>query len=246
VSTNQLPSSVVDKDHELEGRAERSSEALAKHRWHWTLDPNNPGKVSQREYARAVGRSQTTVSHYAQGHQLYVERLIGPANQQLSITDAIRLASQSVENRAMTEAIAAGLEQPVANVARGDNRQRRDIIVHAQDRAQRRGTDPVDEARNIAEHQRKFRESVSKQKAEKAKATSLRFIAIEGKLSSAKRYLIDALREAENVNLDGEEMELLRGTIGNLRALLNLLDARMAGEINVDWDAELAKLGGGS
>jgi hypothetical protein len=96
LSTIQLPPSAIQKDHELEGRAERSSEALAKHRWHWTLDPSNPGKVSQREYARAVGRSQTTVSHYAQGHQLYVERLIGPANRQLSITDAIRLASQSV------------------------------------------------------------------------------------------------------------------------------------------------------
>ena len=33
-----LPQSVVEEDRRLESSAESASEALAKHRWHWTLD----------------------------------------------------------------------------------------------------------------------------------------------------------------------------------------------------------------
>jgi hypothetical protein len=38
-------------------------------------------------------------------------------------------------------------------------------------------------------------------------------------------------------------MDLMRHSIANLRALLDLIDLRMAGEANIDWDAELEKLG---
>ena len=41
-----------------------------------------------------------------------------------------------------------------------------------------------------------------------------------------------------------EEMELLRSTVSSINAILTLLDLRMAGTPDIDWDAELEKIGG--
>lgn len=247
MSSNQLPANVVEMDRTLEGRTEKASEALAKLRWHWTLDEGNSERVSQATYAKAVGRGRSVIAHYANGYKLFLERSVSPANA-LSITDAVRLASQSVEQREMTEAIAEGLKQPVANVARGDNRQRRDIIAHAQDRATRRGTNPVDEARDIAEHQRKSRETQQKVRHQKNQQRSLRYVEIEGDLATAQRRLLHALSVADDVAFNESEKEVLRDAVAKVQAILKLIDLRLSGDNTYDWDAELARLseGGGT
>ena len=240
-----IPQNVIDKDHELEGRTERSTEALAKHRWHWTVDENNHLRIPIKAYARAVGRQPKVVRDYATGYAMFVERQ-GGAGRPLTLADAIRLAGQAEDERAMTEAIAEGLKQPVANVARGDNRTRRDIAHVARERAGRRGTDPVDEAREVAARHRQTGEMDKRHRDEARERRSIRFVSIEGSLAKAKRHLTDALREAEGVDFDAEEMDLMRSTIANVKALLNLIDARMAGQPDIDWDAEMAKLSGGA
>lgn len=242
-----VPQSVVDKDHELEGRHERASELLAKHRWRQTLDPAGP-QYPMREYARAVERNYNTVKRYAKGYALYTERMAEPPRgSTFTIQDAIRLADQSAEMQEFSEAIAEGSGRPIAQVARGDNRRRtREIIGQAQERAERRGTNPVDEAREIAERQRRSRELAARQRRERAQARSTRYLSVEGHLAGAQRRLRQAMDEAVNVEFSDEEMELLRTTIDQIKALLRLLDLRMAGEADVDWDAELAGLNGGA
>jgi hypothetical protein len=239
----EIPRSVVETDHRLEGAHDRASEELAQHRWHCCLDPDGP-KYPIRQYARAVGRNDATIARYAKGWALYVDRLAAPrAGGAFSLQDAIRQSEMSVENQEFAEAIADGAGKPVAQVSRGDNRHKmHEIVGHAKERAERRGTNPVDEARDIARHQRQSKEMDERNRKAKAKARSLRFVEIEGDLAAAKRRLLHALRTAEGVGFAEEEMELIRDTIGTVQAILQLLDLRMAGTPDVDWDGELEKL----
>lgn len=240
-----IPQTTIEKDHDLEGKATRTTEALAKHRWHHTLDPDGP-QYSIRSYADAVGRQEATIRRHAKGYAMYVARATGATpGVALSLEDAFRLSEQSAEQQEFSEAIAEGLGEPVGRVARGDNAHRRNTIIgQARDRAARRGTDPVDEAREIAIRTRRTRDMNSRHRQERARRTPVRFTIAEGKLAKAKRAVLDAMRELEGVDLSAEEMELMRGTIGNLTSLLHLLDMRMAGNPNIDWDGELARLSG--
>ena len=242
-----IPQNVVAKDHELEGRSDRASEALAKHRWHWTLDESNPQRVSPREYAKVVGRAHVTIFRHAKGYALYTERMSvrpGATVGGFTIQDAIRLAELKVEDQEFAEAIAQGSGKSVAQVARGDNRHKMHAIVgQAKDRAERRGTNAVDEARDLAEQHRKTREMDAEHRKSRAKARTFRYIGIEGDLASAKRKLLNALKDAEGVDFSEEELDLIRDSIAQVRAVLNLLDLRMSGDPNVDWDAEFEKIG---
>ena len=237
---------VIDTDHKLEGSQDRSTLALAKHRWHWTTNEANRERVSQREYAKAVGRSNAAISYHARGYALYQERLVKPGLtvDGFTIHDAIRLAGQSAEMQEFSEAIAVGSGEPVARVARGDNRHKTREIIHvAKERAERRGTDPVDEARRIAEHQRKSREVAKATKDSKAKAHFYRWNEMEGDLIAAQRKLLHCLSVAEDVDFTEDELEFIRVAVAKVRAVLDLIDLRVAGTPDIDWDGELAKLG---
>ena len=48
----------------------RPSEALAQHRWHWTIDESNPERVSLSEYARSVGRHLSNIAAQVKGYTL--------------------------------------------------------------------------------------------------------------------------------------------------------------------------------
>jgi hypothetical protein len=65
-----LPAQVIREDRQLEKARESTAETLMRHRWHWTLDESNPDRVSMREYARAVGRSFSTINADATGYAL--------------------------------------------------------------------------------------------------------------------------------------------------------------------------------
>lgn len=239
-----IPQSVVDKDHELEGRSERASIALAKHRWHNTLDPSGP-RFSYAAYGRAVGRSDTVVRHHAKGYELFVERTSNPSpGDGFTIEDGIRLAQQSAEQQEFTEAIAEGSHEPVGRVARGDNRRRRnEIIDRARQREERRGGRAVDHARDIADEERRASAARQTRRTQERERRSIRYVHIEGHLAGAQRRLMQALREAEGVDFSDEEMELIRTSLAQVKAVLNLLDLRMAGEVDIDWTAEMANLG---
>lgn len=240
--STSIPRAVVDKDHELDGRSDRATEALAKHRWHWTLDESNSKRVSVHAYARAVGIDRRNVQRYAKGYALFQ----GGDSRVATIHDAVLLAAQSTEQQAFTEAIAEGSGRTIASVASPSDRvRRRDIVERAQDRAERRGTDPVEEARTIAASETRAAKGKKKREREEKQRHSLRYIRIEGSLANAQRHLVKAMQDTEGVPFDSEEAELIKDALNKIRAALNLIDLRMTGNLDVDWDVELAKLTGG-
>lgn len=242
-----VPKSVIRTDQELEGVNDRATAELAQHRWNWTLNELNDRRVTQTEYAKAVGRSQSVIGHYARGWALYRERMASsPATSSgFTIQDAIRLAGQSAEMQEFSEVIAEGSGRSVAQVARGDNRyETREIIAHAKERAERYGTDALDEARGIAERQVKTREMERRHRYERRTKHELRWMEAEGCLSKAKRLLLQVLEMAKDVPWNEEERGLLRDSLSNVEAVIKAVDQRLLGEGEVDWDAELAKLRG--
>lgn len=94
-----LPKHVIEEDRQLDEAVSRTSEALARLRWHWTLDEHNEERVSVREYARQVGRSFPAVHSYANGFRISRDRGI-------PISEAIERARVSAETEAATEAVA--------------------------------------------------------------------------------------------------------------------------------------------
>jgi hypothetical protein len=109
--------------------------------------------------------------------------------------------------------------------------------------AEERGTSVEEEAPKVAEvivRQEKAAEATA---AERREHADMRFFEMERYLISAKRELMRAVKLAPQVPWDDEQRELLGDTVSNVKALLGLVDAAIAGISGTDWDAELAKIG---
>lgn len=233
-----LARAVVETDHQLEERRNRSLEELARHRWHWTLDETNPDRVSIREYARQIGRNYTTVYATVTGYTTWTDR--GTA---ISLSESMERSLVGAEKETVIDAVAKA-EGVGFESARKRHEEVREVRTIAQERAERRGTTVEEEAPRVAEERVRARESGQRRAEERRSRRSLRYIEIEGDLAAAQRRLAHALQTAQDVGWEQEEIELLTDSIAKVRAVLNLLDLRLSGETNVDWDSELANLTG--
>lgn len=65
---------------------------------------------------------------------------------------------------------------------------------------------------------------------------------VSGALGDAMRSLRRAIDECGDVEWPDQELEELVHSIARVRALLGLVEARITGQTEVDWDAELARL----
>lgn len=233
-----IPPEVIETDHNLEQVADKASGQLAQHRWHWTLDESNPARVSIREYARQVGRSDTAIGFMARGYAA-------------SLTDANRGLQQHIDRARMGGETAAAAE--AISKARGfasartatDNRpdEVRRVRETARQLAEERGTSIEEEAPKVAEVIVRAEKAAAASEAERREHTDIRFFEMERYLISAKRELLRAVKLAPQVEWDDEHKELLGDTLGNVKALLGLLDSAIAGISGTDWDAEFAKFG---
>lgn len=231
--------SVAERDHLLEGRASRTSESLAKHRWHWTLDESNPDRVPVREYARAVGRAESGIRKYVNGYADFVAHA-GVR----TLVESIDRAGMGADTLAATDAIAKarGTTSKTARMSRPTEVRR--VREMARDRAEKHGTTVEEEAQHVADWAVKAEKSRKKQTEDRKAKHTFRFISIEGDLAKASRILVGILREAEGVEFTAEERELLADTVNKLKALMGLIDMRFVGTVDVDWDAELSKITG--
>lgn len=231
---NRVPQEVIEQDHEIEGAASAASEALARLRWHWTLDVSNPDRVSIREYARSVGRASSLIHGYANGYRLRL------GDQDLLISEAIERAGMSAETEAVAEAVAEARGLSFVHTRQTRGNEIRHVRNLAREAAERKGTTVAEEAVTIAKLAAQIDESESQRRVEREARRTLRYVEMQGYLHSAIRSLQRAA--AMGGTWDGEEQELLRDTVNKVREIIVLLDARIAGTQAIDWDAELATI----
>jgi hypothetical protein len=120
----------------------------------------------------------------------------------------------------------------------------RRVRDEARQRAEERGTSIEEEAPKIAETIVRHERAAQAEEAAKLERSDIRFVEMEGYLLKAKRELLRALKLAPNVPWDDESRELLSETVGNVKALLVLIDLALSGTSGVDWDAEFVKVAG--
>lgn len=242
-----LSPKVVAEDRRLDAVADGAAEALAAHRWHWTLDETNPDRVPIREYARAVGRAQKAVQVMVHGYAAWREAttsdVVTLPGEPATLHDFRERERLTAERAMAVEAIAAQTGITFGAAAHPGRRGEVDAVLDiARHRAEKHGTPVEDEVVEVAEQRERSRKSARMTKDERAKRHAFRFMAIEGHLGKAYRSLQLALAEGEGVDWPDEERELLEHTIRRVRSMIDLVDLRIAGTTDVNWDAELAKL----
>jgi hypothetical protein len=226
---------VVREDRKLDSTKESAAEALMKLRWHWTLDESNPKRVKIEAYAKAVGKHHSTISADAKGYVLI--RGGAPAN------EARERAGMSAQTEAATEAVAKARGVSFSHTRKDRPVEVRRVREMARQRAEDKGTSVEEEAPKAAAAIVRAENTEHRVKAQRDEHRGLRFIEVEGSLAKAQKELLKAVDSARHAGFDDDEIELLVDSLAKVRAVLNLIDAAVAGSVNVDWDAELVKLG---
>lgn len=229
---------VVEEDRRLERGADGAQEALARHRWHWTLDETNPDRVGIREYARAVERSEISVRRMAHGYANW-----SATGSRRTLTDEIELANLGENSRAAAEAIADVSGRTPTAVRRGSRSEIASTVQAAQEAAVRRGTTIAEEIPRIAKGNARMRDSRERERHERKQNRGEVLARLELRTVTARRNLLAVLVDLRDAKLDDELVDLVTVALDDLRAILDLIDAAVVGRVAVDWDAELSKLG---
>lgn len=151
----------------------------------------------------------------------------------------VATAVNTIEKRGAAAVVAALTDEQKTEVAREVIRQ---APVEQFRQIQRDADDRHDRDHQHLNEIRKT--SRARQEAEHRSRHTLRYVQVDGFIDDAKRKLRDALNEAQGVEFDAEERDLLAEEIKRVRNLADLLDMLITGTTEVDWDAELERIGG--
>ena len=240
-----LPSEVVAEDQRLDSEAKSKQLELARLRWHWTQDETNPERVSINAYAKAIGRTRDKVGAMVKGYASFMAQDGVPdVGDRRSLGEFIEMAKYSETKQLAAEAIADTEGLRVDNVLSHRRESVRDLLAVALDASERRGTTVEEEITRHAENAAKHKEIEAKRTAEHKTKHTARWLSVEVKIGKAQRLLVEVLDETEGVEFLSDERELMGEALGKLRATLNLIDMRVVGTADIDWDAELQKMGG--
>jgi predicted Rdx family selenoprotein len=242
---NMVPAKAVAEDHRLEQSASKASESLAKHRWHWTLDETNPARVSIRAYARAVGRSDRTVGNQAKGYAAWSAR-----EDSRTLSECIDRANHTAEKADIVEAVAEANEITFTRARQGyapDVSRVRDAVEQAVERKpDMTADDKADYAKRTAQTIARSKAADAKRTKQRAAQRSVMFMRIDAKLAHARGDLKDVLAFGRDLGLADVEIEDIKEALAKIKSFADLIDMALTGSIDVDWDAELAKIGGDS
>ena len=248
MSNVELPVAVVREDNRLEGAASKASDSLAKHRWHWTLDEANAGRTSIRGYAKAVARGETTIRNQVNGYAAWLAE--GARASARTLGEHIERAKMSAEKESLVEAVADAneitfkhaREQYAPDVSRV-----RDAVERAVERKPDMAADERTEyARRTAQTIARSRAVDATRREEQKQQRSVMFMRIDAKLAHARRDLRDVLDYGRDLGLGEDEVEDVKAALARIKSFTDMIDMALTGSMNVDWDAELAKLGEGA
>lgn len=240
--------SVVRTDAKLEQAASATAEELCRHRWRWTLDESNPKRVSVRAYARAVARSQKTVQCQVTGYVAWK----GDGGAAFTLNDHIERAKMGEERAAVVQAVAKANKVSFSQA----RKQYSSDVKNVQEAVLRKAEkDPdVDRegyAEKLAGQMARSKQATTERKAEKIEKGNQLFgvaymaalASINGSLAHARRDLNDALAEARSIaEFEPDAIEYITASLDKLTAATNLVRLVIAGQLDVDWDAELVRI----
>jgi hypothetical protein len=242
---NRVPAEAVAEDHRLDRSASKANESLAKHRWHWTLDETNAERVSFHAYARAIGRPASTVAQYANAFAAYTG-----SEYSYPLSEWLQRVNLTSERQAATEAVAEANEVTFQTARQNyapDVSRVRDAVEQAVER------EPTMTAEDKAAYTKRTAQTIARSKAAEAKRTkeraaqrSVMFMRIDAKLAHARRDLRDVLEFGRDLGLGDDEIEDVKEALAKIKSFADLIDMALTGSMDVDWDAELAKIGGES
>ncbi len=233
-----LPKAVIVEDHRLQRAVDHASLALAKHRWHWTLNERNAKRVSMREYARQVGRDYKVIHKYAHGYAIH------KADADIGISEAIERASMGAETETAAEAVAQARGVALTTARQEYPTEVRRVREIARQRAEEKGTSVHAEAPKIAKLVVAAEKSEKRETEKRKGRRSAGYITVENSLVQMLHHGKQALQKSIDAGLDKEEVELLQATLDNIRSLLALIDKALTGKgtAGIDWDTELEVL----
>ena len=233
---NAVPHDAVQQDLKLEARADRAGKDLAAHRWHWTLDPGNPDRVSFHAYGAAVGRSFTSIRRQATGYDNWLK------DPSVSLTDHIARANMS-EQRALTaQAVADAYGIKVATVAVNHSDVLAELMAQAQRKVEPGKVEFADALSDVMEFHKKAKKAREEKTTRMKARHGIRFVAVEAEINRSHNAVTRALNEAHGVEWTEHEEQLLRESVARLKAVVSLLEMSVAGVTDIDWDHELAEL----
>lgn len=239
MNIEKLPESVIKEDRRLS----RSAEELCKLRWHWTLNTDNVHRISQSAYARQVGVSQQLISRDANAWEQYTYNpgVVGSGKPK-TIEDFRAVQSVSEDRRQAVEAIAAQTGKSFSTIAKHHDDEVRAVVEMARDRVVRRGTTFEHEVQDVAAQQQHHRMRAKEQKDERQRHLMEECIRMQQCIGYAIRGVREAYEIAVDINFGDQELEFIADSLAQLRALVNLLDRRIVGKENTNWDQELKTL----
>lgn len=224
----------VTNDRRIEQESQSKTLALMEHRF------TSAQKFGLREYARALGRRESTVHAYAAGWGIWqswagVDGVRVDAN---TPSDALELAKLSAEKQAAHEVVAAAKGVGIQTV-----RQRYRPDVQRVEQAMRDEPDPerkVEKGRRLAELIERTRRNEAERRANRSEF--MWWMDLEQELYKMRSAGSAALTIARDVDWDAEHVEMLADSLTKIKALLGLLNLAVVGTADVDWDAELTRL----
>lgn len=232
-----IPLDALAMDAKLESQATQANMDLYRHRWHWTLNPDNPHRVSFGAYAQAVGRSMTNIRMQARGYAAWIE------DPDMPIREHIERANMSAQRAVVIDAIARTYNLSFSSARRDDGGFARDVEIQAKVKMEQKNI-PFEQAVEevVAWHQQAD-EARRKERKKIQDNHGMRYVAVENEITKARNALAKALNVSHEVEFSDKEREILGESIRRLSATVSLLDMAVTGTIAVDWDAELKKLG---
>lgn len=239
-----VPIEVVEKDHKLDGANVKTTEALAKHRYHWTLDETNPNRVTLGAYARATGRNLATIRNHARGYEMWLTHGGSP----MALAECIDRARIGAERTEVVEAVAEANKVEFTTARRSlapdINRVKAAIERKVERQPDITPEEKQEYTKKVAKTYAISRQAEQRRTTNRKKNKSAQFVIIEGELSQARRCLSRALEEARQ-GADGmgdDEIQLLTHSIDSLLAAGGIVRMALLDAVNVDWDAEMVKL----
>lgn len=228
---------VIDLDVQLAKTVDRTRERLCRHRWYWTLNPENPNRVPLKTYAISVGRSYSTVRTQANGYARWL------ADPSISLNDHVELANMGAERAEVSKRVAQ-----IYGLSGSTARQElqgviSDLVAQTKEKTEPGKVSFEEALDDVVEFHRKSKESRERRQQTHLERHGIKFVGVDNQVTRAINAIHKALQEAKRSEWSDQERQILTEGITRLRGYLGLLEVALTGSTEVDWDAELAQLG---